>query len=88
MAVGAMKKLGSNFALSTTGLAGPGGDNFENPIGTVYIGYASKDNAFAKRFLFKGNREQVRQQTVQAALAILIEELNSNATKEDDYENY
>ena len=43
MASGARKALKADIAVSVTGLAGPGGDEYGNPVGTVYIGYADKE---------------------------------------------
>ena len=73
MAVGARKALDADVAVSTTGLAGPGGDEYGNPVGTVFIGYADADHTFSRRFLFAGDREAVRQQAVEAALRLVLE---------------
>lgn len=73
MAVGARKALQADIAVSVTGLAGPGGDEFGNPVGTVYIGYADQNGAFARKFHFGGNRDDVRNQATENALKILLE---------------
>ena len=74
MAVGARKVLNSDVAVSTTGLAGPGGDEYGNPVGTVYIGYADETKAFAEKYKFEGDRQAVRDQAVHKALEILLRE--------------
>lgn len=73
MAIGVMNALQADVAVSVTGLAGPGGDEFGNPVGTVYIGYADKNCVFSRHFLFEGDRESVRIQAVENALRILLE---------------
>ena len=73
MAAGARKALQADVAVSVTGLAGPGGDAFGNPVGTVYIGYADEKESFARKFLFDGNREDVRNQAIENALKIILE---------------
>lgn len=73
MAVGVRKALQADVAVSVTGLAGPGGDEYGNPVGTVYIGYADKDSVCAQCFHFTGNREEVRCQAIENALKILLE---------------
>ena len=73
MAVGARKALCADVAVSVTGLAGPGGDDYGNPVGTVFIGYASDTQCFAREFHFDGDREEVRRQTVCAALELVLE---------------
>lgn len=73
MAEGARKALQADIAISVTGLAGPGGDEFGNPVGTVYIGYADSNCVFSRHFLFEGDRESVRIQAVENALRILLE---------------
>lgn len=74
MARGAEKLLQADIAVSVTGLAGPGGDEFGNPVGTVFIGYACGQNCITRRFLFRGDREQVRAQAVDAALSLILEQ--------------
>ena len=74
MAEGARKALQTDIAVSVTGLAGPGGDEYGNPVGTVFIGYADKTKSYAKEFHFAGNREDVRNQAIQAVLQIILQE--------------
>lgn len=73
MAVGAKKTLEADVAVSVTGLAGPDGDTFGHPVGTVFIGYADEKTAFAREYHFDGDRAQVREQTIQAALRLVLE---------------
>lgn len=73
MACGVREKLQADVAVSVTGLAGPGGDEFGHPVGTVFIGYADEQQTSAREFHFSGGREEVRKQTVEAALKIVLE---------------
>lgn len=73
MAEGAKRVLKADVAVSVTGLAGPDGDEFGHPVGTVFIGYADEKTAFAREYHFAGNREQVREQTICAALSLILE---------------
>lgn len=75
MAENVRNKLGSDYALSTTGVAGPGGGTIEKPVGTVWIGIASKDGVEAKRFQFGDNRERNIQRSGQTALMMLYRKL-------------
>ena len=63
------------MAVSVTGLAGPGGDDRGNPVGTVFIGYCDAKKTYAKAFCFSGNREQVRDQAIRAALEVILENI-------------
>ncbi len=71
MAEGARKELNVDIAVSVTGIAGPGGAVPNKPVGTVWIGVADAEGSQAKQYLFRGNREQVRLQTVKAALEMM-----------------
>ena len=73
MAMGAAQTLGADVAVSVTGLAGPGGDEFGNPVGRVYIGYWDANGAISREFTFQGDREAVRQQAADAALNCILE---------------
>lgn len=73
MAAGARKALQADVALSVTGLAGPGGDEYGNPVGTVFIGYADKNRVVSREYHFTGNREEVRTQAIKAALLLILE---------------
>ncbi len=73
MAEGAKRRLGTDIAVSVTGLAGPDGDGFGNPVGTVFLGYADKYRSFAREYHFPGDREQVRLQAAQEAMKLILE---------------
>lgn len=73
MAQGARRALMADAAVSVTGLAGPGGDDFGNPVGTVFIGYADETTAFAREYHFSGSREEIRDATICAALRLVLE---------------
>ena len=73
MARGARIALKTDIAVSVTGLAGPSGDEFGNPVGTVYIGYADKDTCTFRHYVFAGDRASVRLQAIDAALQLILE---------------
>ena len=73
MASGVRKLLKADIAVSATGLAGPGGDEQGNEVGTVYIGYDSNKKAEVRKFQFSGDREAVRHQAIEAALNMILE---------------
>ena len=72
MVSGVRKLLCADVAVSVTGLAGPGGDEFGNPVGTVFIGYEDASRSVVKQFLFSGDRDSVRNQTIEAALNLIL----------------
>ena len=78
MAEGARRVIGADVAVAVTGLAGPGGDEFGNPVGTVFIGYADETAALAQEYHFGGDRAAVREQTISAALALILEVIHEN----------
>lgn len=75
MAVGARKSLGSDWALSVTGIAGPGGGSDEKPVGLVWHGLAGPDGASSHKAVFGGGRDQVRARASALALELLRRKL-------------
>lgn len=73
MAAGVRSLLKADVAVSVTGLAGPGGDEYGNPVGTVFIGYADEEHTQVRECHFQGDREEVRNQTIEAALNLILE---------------
>ena len=72
MAEGARKALEADIAVSVTGLAGPTGDEFGNPVGTVFIGYSDSSTTVVKHCLFSGDRETIRNRTIAEALQLIL----------------
>lgn len=77
MAKGALEVSKADVAISTTGIAGPGGGTPEKPVGLVYIGCAVKNKVFVERFQFSGSRNKVRESTVVAALSMVRKYVSS-----------
>lgn len=71
MAEGAKDRAGADYAVSTTGIAGPEGGTAEKPVGTVWFGVAGPTGTQAYHKLFQGNRASIRLQAVMFALALL-----------------
>ena len=73
MALGARRMMHADIAVSVTGLAGPAGDGFGREVGTVFIGYADATSTRVREYHFEGDREAVRDQTIEAALDLILE---------------
>mgnify|MGYP002536931894 FL=1 len=73
MAKGAREAIQADIAVSVTGLAGPGGDEFGNPVGLVFIGYSDAGKTLSRRFLFPGSREEIRQAACREALKFILD---------------
>ncbi|HEV7671562.1 MAG TPA: competence/damage-inducible protein A [Thermoanaerobaculia bacterium] len=71
MAEGARERFAADYALSITGVAGPGGGSEEKPVGTVHLGLAGPAGTEHRRARFPGNRNFVRIQASQLALEML-----------------
>ncbi len=72
MAEGVCAATGADVGVSLTGIAGPGGGTDEKPVGLVYIGLAGSANTVVRKFVFKGDRNAVRQSAVEEALKLLL----------------
>jgi nicotinamide-nucleotide amidase len=72
MARGARSLLGTDVALSVTGIAGPTGGTPERPVGLVYIGLAARDAELCEKHVWQGNRRENKELSAQAALKLLL----------------
>ena len=68
MVRGVTKVAGTNVGISVTGIAGPGGGSEKFPVGLVYIGYKINDFVKVIRYVFPGDRSEVRMHAVETAL--------------------
>ena len=73
MAEGVRAQIKTDFAISTTGVAGPNRDERENPVGLVYIAVSGVDQTVCRALHLQGNREQIRMQAAEKALHLLLE---------------
>ncbi len=73
MAVGAADFAKADVALSVTGIAGPGGGTPEKPVGLVYMGCFVNGKVTVRRYVFAGDRLQVRTSSVKNALELAKE---------------
>ena len=73
MAKGARSVLGTDIAISVTGIAGPGGGTEDKPVGTTWIGLAAADGEWTRQFRFTGDRIQNKDSAADAALQFLLE---------------
>jgi len=73
MATGVRDRLGTDWGISITGIAGPGGGSAEKPVGLVYVGLSCEGQTWSKKHLFGADltREQIRQRSAASALNLL-----------------
>ena len=78
MAEGALKHSRADIAVSVTGIAGPGGETPGKPVGLVHLAAARKGGkVIHERHVFKGNRGEVREQSVRVALHLILRQAES-----------
>jgi nicotinamide-nucleotide amidase len=78
MAKGAQEHFGSDCALATSGIAGPGGGSEAKPVGLVYVGLATPKKTEAAEFHFIGTRRMIKVQTAVHALDLLRRRLQDS----------
>lgn len=78
MAKGAARAAKADVGLSTTGIAGPTGGTSEKPVGLVYVGCYYNGEVTVEEYHFEGNREQNRNEAVEAVLQLLWKTLSNS----------
>jgi nicotinamide-nucleotide amidase len=73
MARGARDLLGTDLAVSISGIAGPGGGTEDKPVGTTWVGLATAEQEWARRFQFSGDRLENKAAAADAALQLLLD---------------
>jgi PncC family amidohydrolase len=80
MATGARSAFGADIAVSTTGIAGPGGATERKPVGLVYTAIASRSSARVTEHYFTGDRLAVIRAATEAALELVVEEIDRQSS--------
>ncbi|MGB0390772.1 MAG: CinA family protein [Salibacteraceae bacterium] len=74
MAKGVRQLMKTDYAVATTGIAGPLGGSEQKPVGTVWIAISGPKQTKAKCFLFEGTRTKIIKATTQAAIDWIVDE--------------
>lgn len=81
MAEGVRRLTGSDFSVSTSGIAGPGGGSVEKPVGLVWIGVSSKEGTETMKLVFKGDRKRNIERFASSALDLLRRKISKELNK-------
>jgi nicotinamide-nucleotide amidase len=76
MARGAIANSAAQYAIAVTGIAGPGGGSAEKPVGTVWFGFAIPETLICETQVFEGDRERVRNSSLQYVLQRVLQLIN------------
>ncbi len=82
MAEGVRRLTGSDFAVATSGIAGPTGGSEEKPVGLVWIGIASPRGSFTRSFVYKNDRKRNMERFAATALNLLRLEILENTKRQ------
>ncbi|MCX6639399.1 MAG: competence/damage-inducible protein A [bacterium] len=77
MAQGLLERCSADFAVSVTGIAGPGGGSPEKPVGLVFIGVADRSDVAVREFQFGSTREINRKRAAYSAIKLLYDRIKS-----------
>ncbi|TAN62590.1 CinA family protein [bacterium] len=75
MAINARRIPDASIGIAITGIAGPGGGTKLKPAGTVFIAVSGKKKTYVQKFLFSGNRLQIKRKSVDKALDMILKEI-------------
>lgn len=76
MAQGLRKATGADVTIVSSGIAGPDGGTKEKPVGLVYLCCCVGNELYVSKNIFAGDRQQVREQAVRAAIELVIDSIN------------
>lgn len=80
MAQGARRVLHADWAIATSGIAGPGGGSIQKPVGLVWLAVAGPQLSVAVQHFFSGNREQIQISSVSIGIELLQQQLKNTKT--------
>lgn len=78
MALGVRARFGASLGLAATGIAGPSGGSTEKPVGLTWLAAATPNMERAERFVFDGNRQEIKEQAAHEALQLLLRVVESD----------
>ncbi len=77
MAKGALAHSAAHVSVAVTGIAGPGGGSAEKPVGLVYIATVHGNRMNVQKYMFNGDRTEIRRQAMEEALKMMTAILSS-----------
>lgn len=80
MLIGLEKFFKTDIKISITGIAGPAGGTKTKPVGLVYIGYKFKNKIKISKYIFSGNRKEIRYKTVSESMNLIVSEIKNYET--------
>ncbi len=83
MARGVRRALAADVGLAISGIAGPGGDTPEKPVGFTWIGLSAEDVDEAWSFTWPGDRIKVKEHSAEQALQLLVDYLSENGPEDE-----
>lgn len=86
MSRGVRKALAADIGIAVSGIAGPGGGTAEKPVGLTWIGLSAADVDEAWRFIWDGDRLQVKEDSAEQALQLLVDYLNAEDATDTEEE--
>lgn len=78
MVSGACVRGKADLAVAISGVAGPGGGSTDKPVGCVWLAWGNSADQWAQRFLFSGNRRDIREASIDQALQGLLQALQKS----------
>jgi len=87
MAAGGRERTGADIAVAVTGIAGPDGGTPAKPVGLTYVAVADRSGANVRRHVWSGDRAENKRRSATAALELLVERLEGDASSADDGED-